>query len=156
MSVPFQRLIDDYGDDVWRFLVASVGAQGAEDAWQETFLSALRAYGRSTNHTNPRSWLFTIAGRKAIDHYRGTSRRPLPVSHLPEGAVPPVEQQVEKDDELWTLVRELPAKQRLCVAYRFVTDLSYAEVGRLTGISEAAARRNVYEAIKKLREVISS
>ena len=150
MVIPFQRLVDDYGDDIWRFLVASVGPQGAEDVWQETFLSALRAYPRSTNHTNPRSWLFTIAGRKAIDHHRGTARRPGPVAGAPEKPAPAF----ELDDELWSLVRELPAKQRLCVAYRFVGDLTYAEVGRMTGISEAAARRNVHEAIKKLREVV--
>ena len=151
MTVPFQRLVDDYGDDVWRFLVASVGVHAAEDCWQDTFLSALRAYSRSTNHTNPKSWLLTIAGRKAIDHYRGVARRPVPVDRTPEHGT--VELPAESDEELWSRVRDLPEKQRLCVAYRFVTDLSYAEVARLTGISEAAARRNVHEGIKKLREV---
>jgi RNA polymerase sigma factor (sigma-70 family) len=150
VTVPFQRLVDDYGDDVWRFLVASVGVQGAEDVWQDTFLSALKAYGRTTNHTNPRSWLLTIAGRKAIDHYRGRARRATPVEEPPERAAP---EPAERDDELWSHVRTLPEKQRLCVAYRFVTDLTYAEVGRLTGTSEAAARRNVHEGVKKLREV---
>ena len=152
MTVPFQRLIDDYGDDVWRFLVASVGAQGAEDCWQDTFLSALKAYGRSTNPTNPKSWLLTIAGRKAIDHHRRRGRWATPTQDPPERPAPPAP---ERDDELWSQVRELPEKQRLCVAYRFVGDLSYAEVGRLTGISEAAARRNVHEAVKKLREVLA-
>jgi RNA polymerase sigma factor (sigma-70 family) len=150
VTVPFQRLIDDYGDDVWRFLVASVGPQGAEDCWQETFLSALRTYARSSNHTNPKSWLLTIAGRKAIDHHRSAARRPIPVSESPERvALPP-----DEDEELWDRVRRLPEKQRLCVAYRFVIDLPYSEIGRLSGISEAAARRNVHEAVKKLREVL--
>jgi RNA polymerase sigma factor (sigma-70 family) len=151
VTVPFQRLVDDYGDDVWRFLVASVGAQGAEDLWQETFLSALRAYSRTTNHTNPKSWLLTIAGRKAIDHYRGTARRPVPVERTPDG----VTELPERDEALWSHVRGLPDKQRLCVAYRFVTDLPYSEIGRLAGMSEAAARRNVHEAVKKLREVLA-
>jgi RNA polymerase sigma factor (sigma-70 family) len=151
VTVPFQRLVDEYGDDVWRFLVASVGMQGAEDLWQETFLSALRAYSRSSNHTNPKSWLLTIAGRKAIDHYRATARRPIPVERTPEG----VAELPERDDRVWSLVRELPEKQRLCVAYRFVVDLPYSEIARLSGISEAAARRNVHEGVKKLREVFA-
>jgi RNA polymerase sigma factor (sigma-70 family) len=125
--------------------------QAADDCWQDTFLSALRAYSRGTNHTNPKSWLLTIAGRKAIDHHRATARRPVPVERTPDGVTTIPEQ----DEALWLRVRELPDKQRLCVAYRFVTDLPYAEIGRLTGISEAAARRNVHEAIKKLREVFS-
>ena len=152
MTVPFQRLVDEYGDDVWRFLVASVGVQGAEDCWQDTFLSAMKAYGRTTNHTNPKSWLLTITGRKAIDHHRSKARRAVPVEQTPEGVTLPAP---ERDDRLWSQVRDLPEKQRLCVAYRFVIDLPYADVGRMTGISEAAARRNVHEAVKKLREELA-
>jgi RNA polymerase sigma factor (sigma-70 family) len=151
VTVPFQRLVDDYGDDVWRFLVASVGAQGAEDCWQDTFLSALRAYSRTTNHTNPKSWLLTIASRKAVDHHRGAARRPAPMASPPESGVAEIP---DRDEYLWARVRDLPDKQRLCVAYRFVTDLPYSEIGLITGISEAAARRNVHEAVKKLREVL--
>ena len=43
---PFQVLIDEHRDDVYRFLRASVGAHDADDAFQETFIAALRAYPR--------------------------------------------------------------------------------------------------------------
>ena len=44
---PFQRLLDDHGRDVLRFLVAAAGPDEADDCFQETFLAALRAYPSS-------------------------------------------------------------------------------------------------------------
>ena len=48
---PFQRFLDAHREDVWRFLVASVGRDAADDCFQETFLSALRAYPQAAPAT---------------------------------------------------------------------------------------------------------
>ena len=55
-------------------LRAMVGAQAAEDCFQETFLAALRAYPRLRADSAPRAWLLTIAHNKAIDHLRRSRR----------------------------------------------------------------------------------
>src|SRR5437763_13337197 len=81
---PFQALLDAHGHDVQRFLIASVGALDADDCYQETWLSALRAYPDLRDASNLRSWIFTIAHRKAIDHVRARSRRAVPVSEVSE------------------------------------------------------------------------
>ena len=75
---PFQALMDEHGSDVLGFLVASVGPHDAEDCFQETFIAALRAYPRLEHARNLRSWLLTIAHRKAIDHHRARGRRAVP------------------------------------------------------------------------------
>src|SRR3954465_15839064 len=75
---PFQALLDEHGSDVLGFLVASVGPHDAEDCFQETFIAALRAYPRLQHTGNLRSWLLTIAHRKAIDPPRGRGRRAVP------------------------------------------------------------------------------
>ncbi|HCO03484.1 MAG TPA: RNA polymerase subunit sigma, partial [Actinobacteria bacterium] len=64
---PFQRFLDEHRLDVYRFLVASVGRQEADDCFQETFLAALRAYPRLRDASNLRGWVLRIATRKAID-----------------------------------------------------------------------------------------
>jgi len=145
---PFQALIDAHSADVLRFLRASVGAE-AEDCYQETFLSALRAYPRLRDASNLRAWLLTIAGRKAIDSHRARIRRPLPVEHLPERPVAPT---AERDDGLWDAVRLLPPKQRAAVVCRFANDLAYAEIGTVLECSEEAARRSVFEGLRTLRQ----
>src|SRR5688500_19536899 len=107
---PFQALLDEHRHDVYRFLVASLGRDEADDCLQETFIAALRAYPRLRDASNLRSWLFTIAHRKAIDSHRARARRATPVEEVPEQ---PVEADLPNGEpELWRAVRDLPAKQR--------------------------------------------
>ncbi len=145
---PFQQLLDAHGRDVHRFLIASVGRQAAEDCYQETWLAAMRAYPRLSDASNLRSWIFTVAHRKAIDHVRRRGRSPVAVGAVPEQ---PVSDPERADDGLWTHVRELPPKQRAAIALRFLTDAPYAEIGEVMQTSEEAARRNVHEGLKRLR-----
>jgi RNA polymerase sigma factor (sigma-70 family) len=149
---PFQRLLDAHRDDVWRFLVASVGREHADDCFQETFLAALRAYPRLRNADNLRGWILTIAHRKALDHHRARSRRPLPVEAIEDlaGAGPVAPE--PRDDQLWGRVRALPPKQRAAVTLRFAADLSHREVAAALDCSEDAARRSLHEGLAKLRE----
>jgi RNA polymerase sigma factor (sigma-70 family) len=147
---PFQRLLEQHRVDVYRFLVASVGPQEADDCFQETFLAALRAYPRLRDASNLRGWLFRIATNKAMDHWRSSGRRPLPVEVVPERAAP------ERDDgrpELWSAVAELPPMQRAAVVHRYVLDLPYVEIAQALGITEEAARANAYEGRRKLRSM---
>jgi len=146
---PFMEVLTEHRDVVYRFLRAAAGPD-ADDCFQETFLAALRAYPRLRSADNLRSWLLTIARRKAIDEHRGRARRPVPSERLPDGAVDP---STEAEDGLWQAVRTLPPKQRAAVLYRFVADLPHREIAAALGCSEEAARRSVHEGLKKLREV---
>jgi RNA polymerase sigma factor (sigma-70 family) len=145
---PFQAFLDQYREDVYRFLVASVGRQEADDCFQETFLSAMRAYPRLRRNSNLRAWVLTIAHRKALDSHRANGRRPLPVADVPERGA---EDAHGPDPALWAEVRKLPGKQRAAVVLRFASDLAHDEIGQVLGCSEEAARRNVYEGLEKLR-----
>ena len=145
---PFQVLLDEHRDDVYRFLVASVGRHEADDCFQETFVAALRAYPRLRDASNLRAWLLSIAHRKASDAHRARGRRPVPVEGLPEQPGPAAP---DREPGLWKAVRELPAKQRAAVLHRYVNDLPYADIGRIVGCSEAAARQNVRAGLASLR-----
>ena len=149
---PFQVLIDEHRDDVYRFLRASVVMHDADDCFQETFIAALRAYPRLRPGSNVRAWLFTIARSKAIDHHRVRRRQAIPVGEVPEQAAPPSEPQ-SLDGDLWAAVRSLPEKQRAAVILRFTCDLSHREIGNVLECSDTAARRSVHEGLKRLREV---
>jgi DNA-directed RNA polymerase specialized sigma24 family protein len=154
---PFQALLDAHGRDVHRFLVASVGAVDADDCYQETWLSALRAYPRLRDASNLHSWLLTIAHRKVIDHARARARRPVPAAAATAGELSPGSTAPDPlggtgGGELWAQVAALPDKQRTAVALRFIADSSYAEIATVMETSEEAARRNVHEALTRLRK----
>ncbi len=146
---PFESLIDAHAAELHRFLVGLVGAPEAEDCLQETFMSALRAYPRLRHGENLRAWLYTIAQRKATDAVRRGIQRPTASLDGVEPAQPAVE---PSDDGLWRLVRGLPPKQRTAVFCRTVLGMPYEELARLLESSEDAARRNVFEGLRTLRE----
>ncbi len=148
---PFQDLLDRHSNDVLGFLIAAVGPQDAEDCFQETFLAALRGYPKLGDDRNLRGWLLTIAHRKAIDHHRGRQRRARPTGDAPEIAV----SGPEPGSGIWGAVAGLPPKQRTAVALRFACDMPHREIAAALDCSEDAARRNVHEGVKKLREVLA-
>lgn len=150
---PFQAVFDAQRTDVYRFLVATAGPVDADDCFQETWISALRAYPRLRRSDNIRGWLLKIAQNKAIDAHRARARRPVPVETLPDTvAAPDLPDAGEPDDGLWHAVRSLPPKQRTAVYCRSVLGMSYRELAEVLESSEEAARRNVHEGLKHLRE----
>jgi RNA polymerase sigma factor (sigma-70 family) len=150
---PFQRLFDEHGTIVLRWLIASVGPLEAEDCFQETMLAALRAYPRLRDSSNLRGWLLTIARRKAIDAHRAGARRPatVPDAQLETAFSGEDGLRPDPDPALWDAVRELPAKQQRAVVMRFAGDRSYEEIADTMAISKEAARQNAHAGVRTLR-----
>jgi RNA polymerase sigma factor (sigma-70 family) len=146
---PFQALLDDYETDLYRFCVATAGWSDADDCFQETWISALRAYPKLRRADNLRAWLFRIAQNKAIDLHRARGRRAVPVAAVPERPAP---RAPDGQPELWAALQELPPKQRTAVFCRIVLGMPYAELADLLDSTEEAARRNVFEGLTRLRE----
>ena len=151
--IPFQRFLDAHRDAVWRYAVAAVGRQDADDVFQETFIAALRAYPKLRPDSNLRAWVLTIASNKALDHHRARARRPFTPGDVPEVAVHDKEL---ADEALWAEVRALPPKQRAAITLRYAADLDYAAIGDALGCSEEAARRSAHEGLKKLRQEVTA
>lgn len=146
---PFQGFLDQHREAVFRFLVASVGPHEADDCFQETFLSALRAYPRLRDGSNLRSWVLTIAHRKALDAHRARRRAPQPSASVPDAPASVAE---DSDPSIWRRVRGLPPRQRTVVFLRFAGDLPYREVARIVGSSEEAARQSARAGLATLRK----
>lgn len=148
---PFEEVVVEHGPVVLRVCRAVLGTDdAAEDAWSETFLSALRAYPDLRPDSNVRGWLITIAHRKAIDQIRRRTRAPLLIRSTPD--VPSVDLDPMPDGDLRCALSRLPTKQRAAVAYRYLADLPYADIAELLDTTEAAARRNAADGIAKLRQ----
>jgi RNA polymerase sigma factor (sigma-70 family) len=146
---PFQVLLERHSEDVWRTLQAMVGAQAAEDCFQETFLAALRAYPRLRADSAPRAWLLTIAHNKAIDHIRRSARERSGEGVEAAGEDPPA-----RDDAVWSAVAALAPRQRAAVALRYIGDLSHREIAAAIGCSEEASRRSLHDGLETLRGLL--
>jgi RNA polymerase sigma factor (sigma-70 family) len=169
---PFESVVSAHGSTVLRVCRAVLGPADADDAWSETFLSALKAYPDLPADANVEAWLVTIAHRKAIDVTRAAARRAIPVAEAPEtppavsgalGGLAPDSQApggwgrdpegsgLVADDDLADALTRLPAKQKQAVAYHYLAGLPYADIAAILGGTAEAARRAAADGIARLR-----
>ncbi len=148
---PFEEVVAEHGATVLRVCRAVVGPIDAEDAWSETFLSALRAYPKLPDDANVEAWLVTIAHRRALDVGRARSRRPVPTDTVPDRPKPHADP-AARDPDLWAALQRLPTKQRQAVAYHHIAGLPFTEIAQLLDNSPDAARRAAADGIKSLRK----
>jgi RNA polymerase sigma factor (sigma-70 family) len=142
---PFERFYLLHRDEVLGYLRRLLG-QRAEDAWQETFLRALRAYDRLQHGKHLRAWVFTIATNVALDDLR--KKRP---ETLARGDEPAVELRRDAFHELEHLTGDLPPTEQAAVVLRYGYDLPYAEIAAALGSSEDAARAAASSGVRRLR-----
>jgi RNA polymerase sigma factor (sigma-70 family) len=154
---PFEQLVSQHGPAVLRVCRAVVGPVDADDAWSETFLSALQAYPKLPADANVEAWLVTIAHRKAIDVIRRAGRAAVPVADVPDAAAVAAGGGLDSPDgrdlDLPGSLARLPERQRFAVTYHYLAGLPYAEVAAVIGGTAEAARRAASDGIANLRKI---
>lgn len=148
---PFETVVAAHGPTVLRVCLAVLGSIDADDAWAETFLSAMKAYPELPADANIEAWLVTIAHRKAIDVTRAAARRAITVAEVPDHTATPSPECHDLDLDLVAAVGQLPPKQKLAVAYHYLAGLPYADVAAILGGTPEAARRASADGIATLR-----
>ena len=143
---PFEAFYEAHKEEVLRFLRRRAGRQAADDLFQETFLRALRAYGRLEHGEHLRAWVLTIASRLIVD----AARRERPSAEL---VVEPGDEDARPAfEELAPLTDGLPPKERAAVVLRYGYDLDYDEIGAALGSNEQAARQAASHGVRRLRK----
>jgi RNA polymerase sigma factor (sigma-70 family) len=140
---PFERFYLAHRDEVFGYLRRLLG-QRAEDAWQETFLRALRAYDRLEHGKHLRAWVFRIATNVAMDELRVKP-------HVSAVGEPAVELHRDAFRELEHLTGDLPPTERAAVVLRYGYDLPYAQIADALDSSEEAARAAASSGVRRLR-----
>jgi RNA polymerase sigma factor (sigma-70 family) len=142
---PFERFYEAHKHEVLAFLRRRAGRERADDLFQETFLRALRAYGRLEHGEHLRAWVLTIASNAVVD----VARRERPTAQLT--AEPATEDLRPAFEELAPLTSELPPKERAAVVLRYGYDLDYDVIGDALGSNEQAARQAASAGVRRLR-----
>jgi RNA polymerase sigma factor (sigma-70 family) len=143
---PFESFYIEHRDVVFGFLAKRLGRSQAEDAFQETFLRALRGWHTLRHGRYLRAWVLTIAARVVFDNANSQ-----PSSSLLPGEEGAAEDGLPAYAELAYLADELPPTERAAVVLRYGYDLPYAEIGAALGSSEEAARAAASSGIRRLR-----
>jgi len=154
MKKPFETIVVEHSVTILRVCRAVVGWHDAEDAWSETFLSALRTYPDLPSDANVEAWLVTIAHRKAVDIIRKQRRTDRSLT-LPSDRTSTTSTSGSTNHDLWDSVQSLPDKQRQAVAYHYIVGLPYVDIARILGGSADAARRAAADGVRNLRKTIN-
>ena len=152
---PFEQVVREHGTVVWRVCAAIVGRSDADDAWSDTFLSAMRAYPELDPERQVRPWLLTIARRRSIDLLRRRRAEFLAPSDDRLDVAVESAPSTEADPTLARALAHLGERQRTAVALRYLADQSYAHIAAVLECSEAAARRSAADGIAHLRRSIT-
>jgi len=155
----FDDVLARYQHEIYRYAAhLTRNHADADDLYQETVLKAFRAFGRLNGEANHRAWLYRITTNAFLSDRRrrgregsldGAAAEAIPAAPTDDAA------RLDARDllvEVEHFVAALPCKQRLALIGRKYHDLSYAEIAANLRCSEAAARANVHEALRKLRE----
>jgi RNA polymerase sigma factor (sigma-70 family) len=143
---PFERFYDSHKGEVLAFLRKRAGRDRADDLFQETFLRALRAYGRLEHGEQLRAWVLTIASNAVVE----AARRERPAAELL--VEPAGEDERPAVEELAPLTDGLPPKERAAVVLRYGYDLDYDTIAAALGSNEQAARQAASAGVRRLRK----
>jgi RNA polymerase sigma-70 factor (ECF subfamily) len=132
--------------------------QDAEDVVQETFLRAFRQLGRFNGRSSLQTWLYRIALNCATDLLRKRRREaPEEDGETLPSALPSPESAAagaELQRRLTAAFSRLSASENAAFVLRHVEALPIEEIGRVLGVSRAAAKHTVFRAVRKLREAL--
>jgi len=156
----FQRLFGGLAPALHAFFTRSVrDASVAEDLVQTTFLKLHGARRRWRRGERVRPWVFAIAAHVRVDWFRSQGRRLETESPDDEvGAAvdpssdPGAELRLkERSARVHAALDALTEPQRVVVHLHRFEGLGFAEIGRILGISEGAAKLRAFRAYAELR-----
>ncbi len=160
----FRRLFGELAPSLHAFFARTVAdGSAAEDLLQTTFLKLHGARASWRRGEPLRPWVFTIAARVRLDWLRRNGRRGVEEEldgetvAAPDGAGDPAERLAGK--QLAGRVRDALARlaepQRVVVHLHRFEGLGFAEIGRILGISEGAAKLRAFRGYAQLRTLLA-
>jgi RNA polymerase sigma-70 factor, ECF subfamily len=159
----FEDLLDRHHDELFRYLWRLLGKErqsdptlDPEDLVQEVFVHAYQAFPRLREGSNYRAWLYKIATHCVFTRLRQSKRRSENLRALAlanvandDGRAPTM-----KLGQVRIAIKQLPGKQRACLMLRYLQELDYSEIAKITGSTASSARANVYQALRYLRRAV--
>ncbi|MBX3119310.1 MAG: RNA polymerase sigma factor [Fimbriimonadaceae bacterium] len=147
------RIVDMYYDAVFAFCARSVGRELAQDASQETFLTAQGSIKRFRGDSSLKTWLFGIAHnhcRSALRKQRCESVDWIMELHGIESP----EASVINREVLRTALKRLSPEHREVVLLHEIEGLKYEEIAQVIGVPIGTVKSRLHHAFLNLRTAL--
>ncbi|MXY46053.1 MAG: RNA polymerase sigma factor [Chloroflexi bacterium] len=159
----FNEIVERYHRQVFNTAARILGSTAhADDATQETFISAYRAIGKFRG-VNLAPWLLRIAKNQCYDMLRAMRRRPADSleGNLMNPSFQPVERGGGPEEatllselaaEIQRAILTLPESQRLIITLVDVQGFSYDAAAQVAGISKGTVKSRLSRARARVRD----
>lgn len=161
----FEELVRRYQTTLHRFFLQRHSREEALDLLQETFLRAWQGLVRYEDRWAFSTWIFTIAYRQSVSHFRKNGRLFWQTSFreqaiLEQAAEKTSEEKEEQDEKvgnLWTLAKTiLPEPQWSALWLFYAEEKSIREIAHILRRTETGVKTLLFRGRKKLREALAS
>src|SRR3954453_19241742 len=152
-SAAFEAIVQRYRRPLLTYCARVLPDARAEDAVQQTFLSAYQAMTRDEADLNLRPWLYRIARNASLNLLRQNGWSHEQLNENLDGVQRP-DQAFDLHERLRstvTAVNALPERQRNAVLLREIDGLSYEEIALALGVGDGAVRQLLPRARATLR-----
>lgn len=163
-----ERLIDRFEPALYGYAYGILqNTFDAQEVVQDAILRAHRALTRQYDEARCaalalRPWLFRTVRNLSLNKRRGKGRAlEQPLESFDDGRIGPFvrehgsELERQQDAEmLRDAMTVLPVEARELIVLRFMEDMSYADIAKTVGSSEAALRGKVFRSLKLLRDAL--
>src|SRR5215207_4451512 len=155
----YGALVSRYRDRYARYAVHMLGnREDAEEALQDAFTRAYRSLSRCEEPERFGAWLFRILVNRCrtLGTRRGRRSRTFVVDEtafLGAAEEHPAERNAWRE-EIDRALQRLRADQREAFLLKYVEDMGYDEMSRLTGVGVSALKMRVMRACERLRELL--
>jgi RNA polymerase sigma factor (sigma-70 family) len=171
-AAAFESLYDRHALPVWRFVQRSVhNAALADDLVQDVWFTLVRQAPNYVASARFRTWLFTLAHHRIVDHWRQDKHRSkhhtsfdaeseegsaLAETLAAESGFGPERQLTSREQAqaLLDALAALPAVQREAFLLQAEGGLSVAEIASTTGVTAETAKSRLRYARARLRETL--
>ncbi len=154
-----EGLYRDYAPALFRFLIRLTGNEAdTKDILQEIFVRLARSPHLLDGVGVPRSFLFRMAHRLAIDRHRRDQTRQHYDTLASQERESLARPEPMPDDALWiqkalaSSIEALPSEQRAVVVLKVWEEMTFAEIGEVLDISANTAASRYRYALDKLRD----
>lgn len=150
----FERIVHAQHRRVFNFLYHMTRQrQDAEDLTQHTFLKAFQHIGRVDPERSILPWLFTIARRIALNHFRSARNWEVMPADLASNDPSPASQAETKEraENIWTRARQILSRREFEALWlRCAEELSTEETARVMGLTRIHVKVLVHRARRHL------
>jgi RNA polymerase sigma-70 factor (ECF subfamily) len=155
----FETLYARHRGALYRFILRAIKQRStAEELFQEVWIRVIEARSRYAPQAKFTTWLYTIAHNLVVDQWRRKGLTLVQLDEEPALAAPdnPARQAEARESlaRLLEALEALPAAQREAFLLHEEAGLSVAEIAKVTGAGEEAAKSRLRYAMAKLKAVV--